>query len=163
MKHRLASLLRDQSGMALVEFAMILPVLILLYAGSYQLTDAFSVYRKATATARTLADLTTQSTTLTNNDLADIFTAARQVLSPYSSTPASMTITHITTNAAGVSKVDWSRTPTGNGYATGAVITLPGAITYQYTALILPSLLGSIPLSDKIYMNPRRSEKVTLK
>jgi Flp pilus assembly protein TadG len=55
----------DQGGVSAVEFAICLPFIVLLYLGGYQLSDSISAYRKVTAATRTVADLTSQSTSVT--------------------------------------------------------------------------------------------------
>ncbi|NDU79348.1 pilus assembly protein, partial [Actinomadura sp. DSM 109109] len=62
-------LFRDERGIALVEFALSVPLLLLMFIGSYQLTDAISAYRKVTTATRAIADLSSQYTTVSNSDL----------------------------------------------------------------------------------------------
>jgi Flp pilus assembly protein TadG len=47
----------DARGVALVEFAICLPVLILLYLGAYVISDAITCNRKVTRSARAVTDL----------------------------------------------------------------------------------------------------------
>ena len=61
---RYRSLLQDNAGAALIEFAMVLPVLILCYLGGFQLMEAVSVYRKVTTSTRSIADLTSRSSSV---------------------------------------------------------------------------------------------------
>ena len=57
---RLKTIAGNASGVALIEFAMVVPILIVLFIGGFQLMEATSVYRKVTTTARSLSDLSTQ-------------------------------------------------------------------------------------------------------
>ena len=75
--------LSDRRGVAASEFAMSLPFLVLLYIGGYQLSDAISAYRKVAVATRTVADLTSQYTSVSYDDLDEILNASAQVLSPY--------------------------------------------------------------------------------
>ena len=57
-----AALSENTSGFAAVEFAMILPILLVLFFGTVEISNAVAVYRKVTLMAHTLSDLTSQST-----------------------------------------------------------------------------------------------------
>ena len=53
---RLPRFKSDENAVAAVEFALILPLLIVLYIGTAELTQAISVNRKVTHLASSLAD-----------------------------------------------------------------------------------------------------------
>lgn len=167
-----ASLRADRRGVALIEFAIALPVLVLLFVGSYQLLDAISTYRKVTTTVRTLADLTTQSTSLTASQANDIMNASQQVMAPYSTTTAVLRITQIQINNDGTAVVSWSQALNGTGYAPGSAVTVPAniavpntwliysEISYNYVPKIASVMFGPITFRDNIYMSPRNSNFV---
>jgi Flp pilus assembly protein TadG len=48
---------RDQSGLAAVEFALIFPIMLLLFLGSFETTNLVLAYMKLEASAETAADL----------------------------------------------------------------------------------------------------------
>lgn len=56
--HVLARLLRDRHGMSAVEFALIAPVLIMIYVGVAEINSLLTVYRRTATVAATAADLT---------------------------------------------------------------------------------------------------------
>lgn len=163
----------DQRGVSAVEFAICLPFIVLLYLGGYQLSDSISAYRKVTAATRTVADLTSQSTSVTASDLDTILNASTQILSPYKISAAKLTVSQIYTDPNGVSTVDWSRGLNINALTKGTSFTLPGtikqngtyvivaSINYTYTPVAGLALLGSIPMHDQIIMSPRASNSVT--
>ena len=168
------TLLRDTRGIAATEFALCLPFLALLYIGGYQLSDATSAYRKVTMTTRTLADLTTQYSAVTEADVQSILNASTQVLSPYNANVANMVVTQVKIDNAGNSTVDWSRGRNATGLASGTAYAVPASIkvnntwlivatvNYTYTPVAASALIGTIPMRDTIYMNPRATPKVTL-
>ena len=57
---RLRAFGRAAEGLAAVEFALLLPVLLLLYAGCIELTTALALDRKTSRAASTLVDLLAQ-------------------------------------------------------------------------------------------------------
>ncbi len=58
--------------MSAVEFALIFPVLILLYVGAAETGNLLTVYRRTFQVASTAADLTAQVKTVSTADLGDI-------------------------------------------------------------------------------------------
>jgi Flp pilus assembly protein TadG len=66
LRHFANRLRRGQAGMAAVEFALIVPMMLALYFGCVVLAQGLEVSRKTQALSRTLADLTSQ--TLPKND-----------------------------------------------------------------------------------------------
>ena len=54
-----ADLARDRRGLAAVEFALIVPLMLVLFYGTLEFSSGVAVDRKVTLVARTLSDLTT--------------------------------------------------------------------------------------------------------
>jgi Flp pilus assembly protein TadG len=171
---RLASLKSDERGLALVEFACVLPVLLLLYLAGYQVSDALSCNRKVTISARAIADLTTQNATVTTGQLDTILSAAGKVMAPYNIANAVSRVTELKTDGSGNTTVVWSRDSTGGGRTPNSSFTLPpnikinnsfvilSEVTYSYKPAVNFSIVGPMPLGDAIYMNPRVSNSVDL-
>ena len=61
MRRRARELLGDKRGIAAVEFAMIVPVMLVLFFGVVEFSSGVAVDRKVTLMARTLSDLTSQN------------------------------------------------------------------------------------------------------
>ena len=62
MRRRALELLGDKRGVAAVEFAVIVPVMLVLFFGMVEFSSGVAVDRKVTLMARTLSDLTSQNT-----------------------------------------------------------------------------------------------------
>ena len=164
----------DETGTALLEFAITLPVLLSLYLGCVQICDVVSVYRKATTVSRTIVDLVSQQTIVSDSELDSIMGASSQVMAPYSTDKLRMIVTQVTVDSTGVAKVDWSRASgTGaNANTVGSTYTLPtgvpikgtsliiGKVNYDYLADIGGVLRTDIPLGDVIYMYPRSIKSI---
>ena len=89
MLRRLARFHRDRRASAIVEFAVILPVLLSIWAGMTELAHAIDEWRKLTLLARTLADLTAQGDTQNPIGTAlmnDIVGSAAKVMRPFDTT-----------------------------------------------------------------------------
>ena len=103
------SLARDCRGVSAVEFAIIAPMLIVIFFGGLVTTQAVAISRKVAITTRALADLTSQYTQMSSSDMTTVMNASTQIIAPYDATPLSIRISQITTNPVGLqAKVDWS-------------------------------------------------------
>ena len=63
-------IVRDRRGVSAVEFALILPTMILLYVGVAEIGNAITIYRRTSTVASTAADLTAQVKKVSTADLA---------------------------------------------------------------------------------------------
>ena len=74
---------------------MIVPIMLVMFFGTVEFSSGVAVDRKVTLMARTLSDLTSQSTSVAIGDLTNFFTAKQRDLTPYSPTPTKATITEL--------------------------------------------------------------------
>jgi Flp pilus assembly protein TadG len=169
-RRSLRRFLRDKRGVSAVEFAMLLPLMVTLYIGGVEVSQAIAVDRKVTLVARTLGDLVAQSTALNANEMTNILNAASSVVQPYSSSLIQVTVSRVDVDANGVAKVIWSKTQ--NGSVESGTVTLPAALNtantsliwaksqYVYTPTIGYVITGALTMKDQIYMRPRLSDTV---
>ncbi len=165
-------LLKDLRAVSATEFALVLPFLVTLYLGGYQLSDAISAFRKVTFTTRTIADLASQYTSVNDSDLDTILNASQQVMAPYKTQNATMLISQIKIDASLVATVDWSRGKNVSGLTVGDAYTLPASIkqantyvivanvNYNYTPVVASTLIGAIPMKDQIILSPRAATRI---
>ena len=169
----LRSFKRDREGASAVEFAILAPLLITLYFGCVEITDGIAADRKVTLTAGALANLTSQSQTITVDGMTNILNASAAIIKPYSVGNLAATITCLKIDADGNAKVKWSATLNGTARADGASVTLPSAalavpnsylvwseVSYNYTPVVGYTITGSLSLSDQMFMSPRVSPPV---
>lgn len=164
--------LRSEQGTSLVEFAIVLPVMLALYLGGFQLSDAIACNRKVTVTARSIADLTSQYSGVTMSQIDTILAASRQVMSPYDPSSTLVRVSEITVDNNYRSTVTWSRAINGGGRTPGSTFPLPAAMTspgismiyaevsYPYTPMVRVGMLQPVTLSEHIYMMPRVANSV---
>jgi Flp pilus assembly protein TadG len=164
---------KDRRGVAAVEFALIAPVMVLLYCGLAELCQAVIAERKTNHVASAVGDLITQTDTVSTADLSDIFSIGNTVMAPFPTSTLQMRVTSITADSNGVPKVDWSRTNGGmTAYSAGATMTVPVTLnagdsvvlsesSYQYTSVLHYVLPNTLTYNEHYYLRPRRSDKVT--
>jgi Flp pilus assembly protein TadG len=172
---RIRQFAQTDSGTAAIEFAALLPFMLIVYIGGVELGDAVAIDRKVAVTTRTVADLATQYTTIANGDSSTILGAASAILAPYSSANLGITVSLIAIDANGRATVAWSDTSGGTALTAGAQVTLPGTCpgtsclaqpstylifgqaSYAYTPTLGYVISGTINMSDEIFMSPRQS------
>lgn len=103
----------DQGGAAAVEFALILPFLLLLYMGSIEASTLITVDRRVEVISSTVADLvarwnTNQAASIPKATLLDYFKASEGIIVPYPTTDLKQVVSLVQVSAAGVGKVVWS-------------------------------------------------------
>ena len=169
---RLGSLRRDQRGISAVEFAMVLPLMISLYFGVVEISQGVAAQRKTTLTARTIADIASQYTSIKNADMTNMLNAASAVIAPFDVSLLKVTVSAINIDINGVAKVAWSDTLHGTARAVDSTISVPAAlnvpntqliwseVTYSYTPTVGNVFTGTLNLFDQIYMRPRLSDTV---
>jgi Flp pilus assembly protein TadG len=172
LSRRLASLRRDQRGVSAIEFAMVLPLMVTLYFGAVEISQGVAIHRKVTLTARTVADLASQVTSINNNDMTNLLSAASAVVAPFPVGQLKVTVTAVDIDNNGGAKVAWSDTLNGQKRAVDSTVTVPTVLNIPNTQLIwsevyynyVPTVgyvvTGAINLFDQIYMRPRMSDKV---
>ena len=86
----LKRLLRDERGSGLVEFAIVLPFMLVLYLGGYVMSDMIACNRKVTLATRALADMTSRAFSPTlvaaspsTTSATAFLNAAAVVMTPY--------------------------------------------------------------------------------
>ena len=83
LSQRLARLRSDESGVSAVEFALLLPLMLMLYLGTAEVSLGIGVDRKVTLTSRTVADLASQVSSISSADMSNILGAASSVIAPH--------------------------------------------------------------------------------
>ncbi len=74
---------KDSKGVAAVEFALIAPLLLLLFLGTVEVSLAVAVDRKLSRTSSAVADLVTQLQTPSASDVEAIFGVTDRIMFPY--------------------------------------------------------------------------------
>lgn len=169
----LKRLAQNESGIAAVEFGLILPLMLMIYMGLVELSRGMRAAQKLDLVAHTLADLTAQQLTggqntgqagLTEADVTSIFSAANTLMAPLPVANLKMTISevNISSPSAGVWQAKTSWTVTRNGAtarpcqvltassaAPVSVTTIPPSYV-QVTNGVNPTV-GPIIVADVVY------------
>jgi Flp pilus assembly protein TadG len=158
MRLAAARLLNDSSGIAATEFAVIVPIMLVIFFGTVEISSGVAVDRKVTLVARTLSDLTSQAppptqsqpwSTVDDTYLQNVFTASIAILQSYPASPSKVTLSEIYVDSNKIAKIQWSKAATFAGGATQATLvassrnagdvvtsTVPPALLVKQTYLI---------------------------
>jgi Flp pilus assembly protein TadG len=173
-----ANFLRNRSGTAAVEFALILPGLLTLVIGSYEAANLILADLKLEAAAETAADLVAQTridTVLQSSDFTNITNAATQVMTPFPTGSNQLKIAYASvTYSTGSPVINWhvevnSATPINatslpnsasaanlGSETTGSTDSVIVAqLTYAYTSPVSYVLHSSYTLSEAALNRPR--------
>ncbi|HTP91324.1 MAG TPA: TadE/TadG family type IV pilus assembly protein [Xanthobacteraceae bacterium] len=163
----------ERRGVAALEFAILLPLMLTLYLGGSDLSTGVSTQRKVNLTASALADLASQFTNIHNADMTNILNAASDIIAPYPANYLAATVSELAIDANGNATVVWSDAINGPARPVGQTVTIPSTLATPNSYLILGeaaynfnptysyALTGTMSLSDQIYMAPRQSNSVT--
>jgi len=169
IRHLLVRLIADRSGLAAVEFAIVIPLMMALFFGTVEFSNGVAIDRKVTLVARTLSDLVSQSTSVTNTDLTSYTITAKAILTPYSSTPLISTVSELYIDPTSlVARVQWSSGSSPRAVSSAvsvpAALKIPGTyliyseVSYNYVPAVgYVMMRAGITLSDFTYTRPRQS------
>ena len=186
LTHRLGRFVRrlrgDQRGMAAVEFALIVPIMGIMFIGAVELSQAITVDRRITQVASSTGDLIARSEKqISQTEIGDIMKVGGYIMKPYTKDSLQIIVRNVIsspTNAT-VAKQSWSCTYSGTGQTQTCACSsinysLPGnlvttndsvvvsEVTYSYKPLIFDLFMkqsaggsGSYPLKEKVFLKPR--------
>jgi Flp pilus assembly protein TadG len=126
-----------RSGLAALEFAIILPMMVFLVLGSVDLLDALSVNRRAENVAASLADVVARDTSVSNAEISGIWSALNLLMYPGTDATMSERVTSISVTSATNAQVVWSEAQHGlSPLSVNSTVTLPAQMMVAGTSLI---------------------------
>lgn len=166
----LRRLIRNEDGVASVEFVLILPLLMLMYVGIAEVTQAFLADKRVTHVAAAVGDLVAQSNSLTAAQMDDIYDIGADLIRPLPQADLAIRVTNVRIDANGVPQVQWTsgRNTTGMAAfsATSAVpadLRTAGQViiicetSYSYESPLDYVLKDPIVISRAMRFSPREN------
>jgi Flp pilus assembly protein TadG len=172
MLNRLWVALRRKDGMAAIEFAMLAPILLFMFLGGIELTDALNCRQKVTGMAATAADLVSQETQITNADMSNVFSAINSIVYPYPTAGLQIVISSLVDDGAGGGRVVWSDEQNATARSVNSIVHVPpgvitaggtvilAEVTYPYNSTIHNFLAPTTNMTTSFYARPRRSATI---
>lgn len=166
---------RDKRGVSAVEFALIAPVMIIMYCGLAEVTQAMMAQRRLSNIASQIGDLVAQSSQTGPTKMTDVFTIGSIIMAPFPTGALKMCVASITSDATGKDTVAWSRA-SASGMSTcpaqGTVLTVPVGVlpasqsvimaraSYAYASPIKLVMPRNITFQRTFYLRPRKVDTV---
>jgi Flp pilus assembly protein TadG len=159
-------------GMAAVEFAMIAPVMIILYFGVTEFSNAYDANTKVTTVASTAADLIAQEKVVCNAEMTDTFAALNALMYPFSSSGMEITISSLIDNGNGTVKVAWSDAQNATPRTVNSSVTIRAGLVTTGGSVIMAEVKftyhspaphffpAPTPMRDTYYLHPRKTEQI---
>lgn len=158
---------RHDGGIAATEFAMILPIFLLILMGVIELSNAMLAKRKLLNAVQSASDLIGQNTDVTSTDLNSIYLAADLTMAPLNTATMAIGVASVRfDDITGNPTLDWTDgynggnvylpldKATGRGEAGASIVIVTGTYTYQpLIKLIIPA---SFTLNEVAYVRPRK-------
>ncbi len=168
----------DRRGTILVEIALVLPMMLFMMLATVDIGRALLLTQKVNRSAVTLADLIAREETIDTTRLAELFTGAGHVMSPFAfSDDGVLIVSIIRGNGDGTADVEWQQRGAGTGSAAsrigtqGTEINLPAGLVledgeslvvseaaYTHEYVFLPELGSPLTLYYVAFARPRRGD-----
>ncbi|TPJ29595.1 TadE/TadG family type IV pilus assembly protein [Mesorhizobium sp. B2-7-2] len=150
---KVARCCRDRRGVAAIEFAFIVPVLLIMYFITMEASQAIETGKKVSRIGSMVADLVTQQQAVVKANLDAMMKIGISTLRPYNRSDPTIIITgiQISDEASPTVRVAWSRKLVGNTYSVdanpGDTTTVPSTLIIRNTFLVrVESDLGYVPV-----------------
>ncbi len=190
MRDWILRLAKDRRGIAAVEFALIAPILLVLYFLSMEVSQAIEANKKVSRIGSMVADLITQqSGEISKQDLDAIMQIGGAILQPYTRSNPGIVVTGIFINndKEPTVEVQWSRKMVDGAFSKdagkGTPTTVPAKLRIANTFLIrvssrvdyrpviawsaegktalgLAAAFDNINMSETYYLRPRMSDRI---
>jgi Flp pilus assembly protein TadG len=170
-------LVRDESGVSAVEFALILPIMVLLYLGLAEITLAMMAERRASHAASAVGDLLAQSPqNIKNAGVNQVLYIGDASLQPFPTADLSLRVTSVQADTNGTPKVVWSKAkgPALSKLANGATVAgfptnllaageslIMSEVKYSYNTPLYKVIPRTLNFQDVFYLRPRRADVIS--
>lgn len=168
----LRSLARAQGGVVAVEFALVLPTLIVLFIGTFEATNLVRVKMKFDEAAPAVANLVAaQNPSQTGTLTSDFCIGAAYMMAPFSTSGLNVEVSSVTNNN-GTTSVDWTANCGNLSNPKNPVTLVSGLLpnsgdsvivvqtTYTYHAPISMILGSTYTFRNVGYARPRSNTTV---
>jgi Flp pilus assembly protein TadG len=169
----------EKRGAAAIEFAMLAPIMVGLFIGSVEFSQALTIDRRVTQVASSVADLVAQTDKLNNADLDDMYELVKRLMAPYAWAPLKLSVTSVKKVDSNQPVVVWnyvraggqSYTP-GQNYTgipnglldngnNGTISIIVVKTSYLFKPPVSMWIVGQntagVNLAETFYLRPRKS------
>lgn len=167
-------LARDVGGHALIEAALVMPILLALFLGINEYGEGLTASRRVELIAGTSADLVARLRTVSTADLSQIKPMVDEMIQPFPTDPLRLVVSSVVADADNRTTIAWSHAEGAgaSAHAQGSDITLPAGLTEPGSSIILAEvrygfrsrlatmIVGEIDMAAEAYVRPRLTEQI---
>lgn len=126
-----------RAGIAALEFAILLPMMVFLLFGSVDLIDAVGTNRRTENVAASLADVISRDTEVSDAEITGIWSAMAVLMAPDNAADVRARITSIEVESTSTARIVWSEGHGMSALTEGSTIDLPTDMMIAGTSVIL--------------------------
>jgi Flp pilus assembly protein TadG len=130
----------DKRGVAAVEFAVVVPLMLVMFFGTVEFSSGVAVDRKISLVTQGLADLVSRYSSVSDADIANFTTIANAILTPYSATPLKATMSELYIDpSTGAARVQWSKGSSPRAVSSSVTVPADLIARNSVTNAIVPN------------------------
>ena len=160
----------DADGAAAVEFALIMPLLVLLILGLIDLTEGVNARRKLVVAGSTVSDLVARVKEVDAGYARSVMAAGTAIMAPLDTSRLKIVVSSVLTDQTGRSTVAWSLGQNAGPRPQGSDFPLPSAmkpvaglrgaaviaeISFSYKPILTTDFLQSLDMAQTFVAQPR--------
>ncbi len=165
-------LARNRDGSALVEVALVLPIMITMFSGVFEVTDVMAANMRVMDAAQSVADMIAQQADVTPAMMSNFCSGGQLAMTPLPGASLTLAVAEVTNTSSGL-VVDWSDTSCGGaaianatGLATSLVPNVNDSViivqaSYAYASPFSFVLSASYALARTAFQRPYNVGTVT--
>ncbi len=168
---RLAAVFGNARGAIAVEYALLLPAMVMALLGTVEIFAAVQAYGKAVSASQTVADLTARADSQSSASMAAIATAAQRVMDPLpnSTTVMGIRVQSVVFGSSGTQATAWNyawgtgadpvplSVTAGLGKSGESVVT----VSFRYAhAPLLHDIFGTLTFHETAVARPRTTRVI---
>lgn len=170
MKVMAARWLRDDSGNAMIEAGLLLPLCVTMLMGVYDIGQGLTTNQKVVGASQIMGDLIARDRSVTMTGLQDIIKAGELALQPYDTAPFGYDIVSVQFDDAGDPEILWRVTENteenddavestkGLGEEGDGLVIV--TTSYRFTPFFSDVVLDDIEMKEVAFLHGRRSATV---
>ena len=160
-----------RKGISAIEFALIAPLMVLIYFACIELSLMMVLDRKVTSAAASLGDLVARAAVLDDDDLDDVIQATRMIMEPNPVEDARIRVSSLYDDD-GTIRVAWSDAQNLQEYEEDTEIEIPedlvpedgsviyAEVEYDYESQVGYFITTKKVIRDEFFLRPRRVSHV---
>lgn len=165
-------LVTAQSGLAALEFALVAPLLMVLYVATAEVSLALMASRKLSLSTAAMAELTSHSGTIDAETVTNILATSRAMLEPFEATGLTQRLSALVVDADGIARVAWSVGAGIEAHPAGAAVEVPSHLrapdeglvmaetSFDYVSPMAFTMPGLQRFSEVHFIYPRLDDRV---